>query len=147
MGDVKIGDKIYGDMPELKKVEDYLYEITIDEIDENYYKEVLGYPMGGCSEIRNGDFIGRNYDWKYSNDCEFVVRTLPRKDRCASIGISSVKATEQELSNGIYNEKLKDVPKILETPYVQDKAPYKFEIEMIRSGKFNPNLIDDIINS
>lgn len=59
---VKIGDKVYGDMPELKKVEDYLYEIIIDEIDENYYKEVLSYPMGGCSEIRNGDFIGRNYD-------------------------------------------------------------------------------------
>ena len=47
----------------------------------------------------------------------------------------------------INNPKLKDVPKILETPYIEDKPPYKFEIEMIKEGKFNPNLKDDVINS
>ena len=38
----------------------------------------------------------------------------------------------------IYHEKLEEVPKILETPYV-DKVypPYRYEIEMIR----NKNLI------
>ncbi len=45
------------------------------------------------------------------------------------------------------------VPKILETPYVpspDDKkktyAPYKYEIEMIKSGVFDPALKDKIIN-
>lgn len=67
------------------------------------------------------------------------------KDRHDNIGFGTIGF--DNLMGVINNQRLKDVPKILETPYVQDKAPYKFEIEMIRSGKFNPNLIDDIINS
>ena len=31
---------------------------------------------------------------------------------------------------------LKNVPKILETPYINDKPPYKEEISMLRNGKF-----------
>ena len=54
----------------------------------------------------------------------------------------------------IYHEKLKDVPKILETPFVtktddsKDRlyAPYKQEIEMIKNKKFNEHLIEDIRN-
>lgn len=44
-----------------------------------------------------------------------------------------------------------DVPKILESPYVKDPddakksyEPYTQEIAMIRSGVFNPNMIEDI---
>ena len=47
-----------------------------------------------------------------------------------------------------------DVPKILETPYVKDPEnekksypPYKYEIEMIKSGKFDPKLIEKIIKN
>jgi deoxyribonuclease-4 len=47
----------------------------------------------------------------------------------------------------VNHEKLKDVPKILETPYVEKLyPPYKFEIEMLRNNKYNANLIEDIIN-
>ena len=45
-----------------------------------------------------------------------------------------------------------DIPKILESPYVKDPSdakksyePYAYEIEMIRSGVFNPNMIKDIL--
>ena len=56
------------------------------------------------------------------------------------------------LINIIYNDKLKDIPKILETPYVtkddnsKDRlyAPYKYEIEMIRNKKFDKEMIDKI---
>ena len=48
------------------------------------------------------------------------------------------------LINVIYNPKLKDVPKILETPYINEFPPYKFEIAMIKSKKFNPNLEKDV---
>ena len=56
------------------------------------------------------------------------------------------------LINIIYNDRLKDIPKILETPYItkddnsKDKAypPYKFEIEMIKEKKFNPNMIEQV---
>ena len=40
----------------------------------------------------------------------------------------------------IYNDKLKEIPKILETPYVGEYAPYKYEIDMIKNKKFNENL-------
>ena len=48
------------------------------------------------------------------------------------------------LINIIYNKRLDNIPKILETPYI-DKTypPYKYEIEMIRTKKFNKNLIDE----
>ena len=36
-----------------------------------------------------------------------------------------------------YNERLSDIPRILETPYVNDVAPYKYEIDNIRKKEFN----------
>lgn len=74
------------------------------------------------------------------------------KDRHENIGLGTIGFSN--LLKVIYHEKLKDVPKILETPYVtasdntKDKLypPYKFEIEMIRNKKENPNLLEDIRN-
>ena len=69
------------------------------------------------------------------------------KDRHENIGYGHIGFNN--LLNVIYNEKLKDVPKILETPYIKDEKdsypPYKFEIEMIKEKKFNQKLIEDII--
>ena len=74
------------------------------------------------------------------------------KDRHENIGLGTIGY--DALINVIYNKRLGNIPKILETPYVtnsdesKDKIypPYKFEIEMIRNKKFNPNLINDIRN-
>ena len=69
------------------------------------------------------------------------------KDRHENIGYGYIGF--DNLINIIYHEKLKDVPKILETPYIGDKdkyPPYLFEIEMIRKCKFNKNLKEDVIN-
>lgn len=74
------------------------------------------------------------------------------KDRHANIGYGTIGF--ENLLHVIYHEKLKEVPKILETPYVgmtwEDKKrlypPYRFEIEMILSQKFNPNLLTDIVS-
>ena len=67
------------------------------------------------------------------------------KDRHENIGYGFIGY--DNLIKVIYHEKLKSVPKILETPYV-DKLypPYKFEIEMIKNKKFNDKLIDDVIS-
>ena len=70
---------------------------------------------------------------------------LSHKDRHENIGFGTIGF--DTLINIINNPKLKDVPKILETPYVNDKPPYKEEIKMIKEGIFNPNLINDIINN
>ena len=51
------------------------------------------------------------------------------------------------LMNVIYNERLEDIPKILETPYVdREYPPYKYEIEMIKNKKFDNELIAKIRN-
>ena len=72
------------------------------------------------------------------------------KDRHENIGYGTIGF--DNLIKIIYNEKLKDVPKILETPYVGkdifDKEriypPYKFEIEMILNQQFDEKLIEKI---
>ena len=65
------------------------------------------------------------------------------KDRHDNIGRGNIGF--ENLINIIYHEKLKGIPKILETPYVEQNPPYKEEIEMIRNKKFNKNLIEDIL--
>lgn len=70
-----------------------------------------------------------------------------KKDRHENFGYGTIGF--DNLMKVIYHDKLKDVPKILETPYVDTPmgklAPYKIEIKMIRDKKFNKNLINDII--
>ncbi len=58
-----------------------------------------------------------------------------RKDRHENLGYGHIGF--ESLCKIVFNEKLKDVPKILETPYIKDIAPYKYEIEMLRNRKFN----------
>ena len=77
------------------------------------------------------------------NDSKNEINT--HKDRHENFGFGTIGF--DALMKVINNPRLKDVPKILETPYIEDKPPYKFEIEMIKEGKFNPNLKDDVINS
>lgn len=74
------------------------------------------------------------------------------KDRHANFGLGSLGF--DTLINVIYNERLSQVPKILETPYIGDTddskeriyPPYKYEIEMIRKKEFNKNFLNDIRN-
>ena len=68
------------------------------------------------------------------------------KDRHENIGFGTIGF--DNLIKIIYNERLGEIPRILETPYV-DKlyAPYKYEIEMIRNKKFDEKLIDKIKQS
>lgn len=60
------------------------------------------------------------------------------KDRHENIGYGTLGF--DNLINIIYNKRLEQAPKILETPYINDLPPYKEEIEMIKDKKFNPNL-------
>ena len=53
-----------------------------------------------------------------------------RKDRHENIGKGYIGL--ENLVNVIYNKRLDDIPKILETPYINDVAPYKEEIELLR---------------
>ncbi len=72
------------------------------------------------------------------------------KDRHENIGMGHIGF--DGIMDVINYKELAAVPKILETPYVKDPEdskksypPYKYEIEMIKNGQFNPNLIETII--
>lgn len=68
-----------------------------------------------------------------------------RKDRHENLGYGTIGF--DTLINVAYNARLESVPKLLETPFVdREYAPYKFEIEEIRTKKFNPNLYDEIVS-
>lgn len=72
------------------------------------------------------------------------------KDRHENIGFGNIGF--DTLLKIIYHERLKDIPKILETPYVtkddnsKEKIypPYKYEISMIKNKQFDPELIQKI---
>lgn len=67
------------------------------------------------------------------------------KDRHENIGFGEIGF--QALQNIVHHPQLMHLPKILETPFVGEdakskQAPYKVEIEMLRSKNFTPEAID-----
>lgn len=76
------------------------------------------------------------------NDSKNLIGS--HKDRHENIGYGTIGF--DNLINIIYHEKLKGIPKILETPYIEKHAPYLYEIEMIRNKTYNDHLINDVIN-
>ena len=77
------------------------------------------------------------------NDSKNAISS--HKDRHENIGLGTIGF--DNLISVIYNPRLDNITKILETPYVdKDYPPYKFEIEMIKNKEFNKNLYQDILN-
>ncbi len=84
------------------------------------------------------------------NDSKNDINT--HKDRHENIGFGKIGF--DNLLKIIYHDKLKNVPKILETPYIglDDNSkerlfpPYKFEIEMIKNKKWDDSLYQKIRN-
>lgn len=71
-----------------------------------------------------------------------------RKDRHENIGFGHIGF--KPLHYIVNHPQLKELPKILETPFVGEdkknkKAPYKHEIEMIKDGNFNNDLKEIIM--
>lgn len=96
----------------------------LDEFDK-----VIGIEKIGCIHI---------------NDSKNEISS--HKDRHENIGFGTIGF--DNLINIIYNERLGEIPRILETPYVdREYPPYKFEIEMIRNKKFDEDLINKIKQS
>lgn len=70
------------------------------------------------------------------------------KDRHENIGFGHIGF--DALNYVVHHDVFKDIPKILETPYVGEdkknkKPPYKFEIEMLKSQQFDENLKEKIL--
>lgn len=97
--------------------------IDINNFDEylDEFDKIIGISKIGCIHI---------------NDSKNPINS--HKDRHENIGFGTIGF--DALINVIYNERLNNIPKILETPYIDKKPPYKEEIEMIRKKEFNKNL-------
>ena len=69
------------------------------------------------------------------------------KDRHANIGFGTIGF--EVLNRIVHHEKLAHLPKILETPYVGEdkKAPYGFEIAMLKKQTFDPLLLEKILEA
>lgn len=72
------------------------------------------------------------------------------KDRHENFGFGKIGF--EPLMYIMNHRDFENVPKILESPYIKDSEnskksyePFKHEISMIRSGKFNPDMINEII--
>lgn len=70
------------------------------------------------------------------------------KDRHENIGFGHIGF--DALNYVVHHDVFKDIPKILETPYVGEdkknkKPPYKFEIEMLKAQQFDSELKDKIL--
>jgi len=63
------------------------------------------------------------------------------KDRHENLGYGYIGF--ETISKYVHHPLLKDIPKILETPYVNEKPPYAFEIKMLKEDKFIPNWRED----
>lgn len=73
-----------------QKIEDYLYEITYGNIDYEYAYKYFKPNYGGCSAIRCGHWFGRNFDWLYNNEVQFVVHTPSSLAHKAVLGVSGI---------------------------------------------------------
>lgn len=105
------------------------FDLFLDEFDK-----LIGIDKIGCVHV---------------NDSKNQIGA--HKDRHENLGYGTIGF--DTLINIIYNKRLENIPKILETPYVsvdggkdRSYAPYRFEIEAIKNKKFNKNLIEDIRN-
>jgi len=98
------------------------FDKVLDEFDE-----VIGLSYLKCIHI---------------NDSKNVFES--HKDRHENIGFGNLGF--DNIINIIYNPRLGDIPRILETPWIEQKPPYKYEIEMIRTRQFDPNLKSKVIS-
>ncbi|MBN3556162.1 deoxyribonuclease IV [Fictibacillus nanhaiensis] len=82
------------------------------------------------------------------NDSKNV--TGAAKDRHENIGFGHIGF--DALNYIVHHEQFKDIPKILETPYVgtdknNKRPPYQLEIEMIKSKTFDPELQNKLLQA
>ena len=104
------------------------YDISDFDKFLDLFDEIIGIDKIGCVHVN---------DSKNENGAH--------KDRHENFGYGHVGF--DLLMSVIYNERLENIPKILETPYVdREYPPYKYEIEMIKNKKFDEELIDKIRN-
>ncbi len=131
--------------------------ITFEEvrqiIDKCSYKERLGVCLDTCHvsdagyNIHDVDGLLNEFDRVIGLDRLLVVHVNDSKNPCGAhkdrhenLGYGEIGF--ETLCRIANHPRLKDIPKILETPYVNEKAPYFDEIKMLRDESFVDNWKD-----
>ena len=141
------GSEIASKLEEIKKIMDLVKYPLYVCIDTCHLND-SGYDMSDFDSFLNlfDQIIGLDkIKCVHINDSMNPISS--HKDRHANIGYGTIGF--DNLIKIIYHEKLKNIPKILETPYTSISGerlypPYKFEIEMIRNKKFDDKMIENI---
>ncbi len=128
--------------------------ITFEEvrqiIDKCSYKERLGVCLDTCHvsdagyNINDVDGLLNEFDRIIGLNRLLVVHVNDSKNPCGAhkdrhenIGYGEIGF--ETLCRIANHPRLKDIPKILETPYINEKAPYFDEIKMLRDESFVEN--------
>ncbi len=122
-------------------------------IDHCHYPERLGVCLDTCHisdagyDVHDVDGILREFDRVIGLDRLLVVHINdsknPRsahKDRHENIGYGYIGF--DTIKKWVWHPLLNGIPKILETPYFNEKPPYKQEIKMLRDGQYVENWRD-----
>ena len=125
--------------------------VSFEEINEIIekceHKERLGVCLDTCHvsdagyDIHDVDGLLKEFDEKIGLNKLLVVHINdsknPRathKDRHENIGYGYVGF--ETIYKIVHHPLLNGIPKILETPYINEKPPYKQEIQMLKDGKY-----------
>ena len=131
--------------------------ITFEEvrsiIDKCHFKDRLGVCLDTCHvsdagyDINDTEGLLNEFDRIIGLDRLLVVHVNDsknirgaHKDRHENIGYGEIGF--DALCRIANHPRLKDIPKILETPYINEKAPYSDEIRMLRDESFVNNWKD-----
>ena len=131
--------------------------ITFEEvkqiIDKCHYKDRLGVCLDTCHvhdagyDVNDADGLLKEFDQIIGLDRLLVVHVNDskntkgaHKDRHENLGYGEIGF--EALSRIANHPLLKGIPKILETPYINEKAPYSDEIRMLRAESFEQNWKD-----
>lgn len=111
------------------------------------YNELLGVCLDTCHlhdggyDLTQFDAILDEFDQKIGLDRLLVVHVNDsknpmgaRKDRHENLGHGYIGF--ETLNAIVHHPRLEMIPKILETPYIEQKAPYKEEIDMLKTQTF-----------
>ena len=146
------GNEIGKSFEEIKQIIDNVkYKDKIGVCLDTCHLNDAGYDVSDFDKLLDqfDNIIGINYiGCIHINDSKNIMGS--HKDRHENIGFGTIGF--DNLINIIYNNRLENIPKILETPYVtkddnskeREYPPYKYEIEMIRNKVFNNELINRI---
>ena len=122
-------------------------------IDECHYPERLGVCLDTCHvhdagyDVNDADSLLKEFDEVIGLDRLLVVHVNDsknirgaHKDRHENLGYGEIGF--EALCRIANHPLLRDIPKILETPYINEKPPYSDEIRMMRAESFESNWKD-----